>query len=416
MHTGTFEVYWAAPLFSASEQAFNAAGAEALRAQGLSVFLPQEHAVNISTASPSPNQVFVSDTVPLLSSQVLVAVIDGETIDSGVACEVGLAHQNSIPIVGVHTDFRQHRTGPGRMYKNLFVLGAIERNGSIVSGINEIGPRVKLLLDPEDRRIGGADISLMESIESLDAFITRLESWYDPPWGVHLEISDLLDPGRALRLLDFGCGVGRLARELVPRFPHLEYVGFDNDPETIAVARSIDEPRAAFYDDLDELRQNPGSAFDLVIMAFVLHDYPLEKAQELVRTAFDFVAGGGTLVVLDLTTWDLPRTTRILRRMLAAAHGPDWRLDAERVTHLSGAIGTIPQTPLLVTRTITFPERDSLLEYCTRFRVFGGADLPLGLSGLDEFEPPVPSETLHSLHFPMKDCRSFAVIKFHRED
>ena len=40
------------------------------------------------------------DTEAVLKSDVLVAVLDGQLIDPGVASEIGIAYQAGIPIVG----------------------------------------------------------------------------------------------------------------------------------------------------------------------------------------------------------------------------------------------------------------------------------------------------------------------------
>jgi nucleoside 2-deoxyribosyltransferase len=63
-----------------------------------------------------------------------VACIDQESIDSGVACEIGIAYQNNKRVIGLYTDFRRNRRGEGRMYKNLYVLGCIRASGGVIAG------------------------------------------------------------------------------------------------------------------------------------------------------------------------------------------------------------------------------------------------------------------------------------------
>ena len=49
--------------------------------------------------------------------------------------EVGVAYGSDIPIIGLYTDIRSRRKGAGRMYKNQYVLGAIEVRGEIVHSV-----------------------------------------------------------------------------------------------------------------------------------------------------------------------------------------------------------------------------------------------------------------------------------------
>ncbi|MFX0045901.1 MAG: nucleoside 2-deoxyribosyltransferase, partial [Candidatus Hermodarchaeota archaeon] len=72
------------------------------------------------------------------SADVLVACIDQFPIDSGVACEIGVAYASGIPIIGFYTDIRSKREGSGRVYKNQYVMGAIEAVGEVVYSIDQL--------------------------------------------------------------------------------------------------------------------------------------------------------------------------------------------------------------------------------------------------------------------------------------
>jgi nucleoside 2-deoxyribosyltransferase len=128
------QIYWANALFTEADRKFNAYYVERLREVGYDVFLPQEAAVN-EEILPIAEDVFRVDTTAVINSCLLVACLDQETIDSGVACEIGLAYAFGIPIIGLYTDIRQYRQGPGKMYKNLYVIGAIESIGEIVRSV-----------------------------------------------------------------------------------------------------------------------------------------------------------------------------------------------------------------------------------------------------------------------------------------
>jgi nucleoside 2-deoxyribosyltransferase len=130
-------IYWANALFSEADRKFNEDCAKKLRAAGYTVFLPQETSMTYEKA-PTNAEIFRVDTTEIQSADILIACIDQFPIDSGVACEIGVAHAFGIPIIGLYTDIRRKREGPGRMYKNQYVMGAIEASGEIVDSMDQL--------------------------------------------------------------------------------------------------------------------------------------------------------------------------------------------------------------------------------------------------------------------------------------
>jgi len=101
-------VYLAGPLFSLAERDFNRRLADALLELDASlwVILPQERSIALL---PLPNGVALAyqDCLDMLKScHVVVAILDGADSDSGTCVELGIAHGNGKPIIGVRTDFR----------------------------------------------------------------------------------------------------------------------------------------------------------------------------------------------------------------------------------------------------------------------------------------------------------------------
>jgi nucleoside 2-deoxyribosyltransferase len=131
------KVYWANSFFSEADRVFNRRCARLLRKEGHDVFNPQEGKFNLKTMVSSA-EIFNRDADAIRKSDVLVACIDQETIDCGVACEVGYAYALERAIIGLLTDIRQWRVGEGRLYKNPFVTGCILHRGEIVSSINDV--------------------------------------------------------------------------------------------------------------------------------------------------------------------------------------------------------------------------------------------------------------------------------------
>jgi possible nucleoside deoxyribosyltransferase len=86
-----------------------------------------------------------ADTSELKKANVLIACLDGVTIDDGVAGEI-MAHgimaeleeENDIDfprmIIGVITDMRYQGTGENKLYRNLMIVGKVKEHGYLVTG------------------------------------------------------------------------------------------------------------------------------------------------------------------------------------------------------------------------------------------------------------------------------------------
>ncbi len=94
-------LYFAGPLFSAAERAWNEELAAALRTGGHEVFLPQDNETGMDAA-----RIFSTDVGGISWADALVAIMDGPDPDSGTAWEVGYAFGTKKPIVLVRTDIR----------------------------------------------------------------------------------------------------------------------------------------------------------------------------------------------------------------------------------------------------------------------------------------------------------------------
>ena len=145
--------YLANGLFSKADVMFNSYLASVLRQEfhSLDLFLPQEADINDKNSYADSIMIAELDTKHLLESDFLIAVIDGVEIDAGVATEIGIFSTTGKPIIGVYTDVRQQGRGNVKkiealindgvenqfMYRNLFTVGVIKKNGVIVSDVTE---------------------------------------------------------------------------------------------------------------------------------------------------------------------------------------------------------------------------------------------------------------------------------------
>lgn len=155
-------IYFASPLFSHMECRYNAYVVEQIRQTypQASVYLPQEQiAINDKEAYADSTFIAKYDTDALLNSQLLIAVLDGATIDAGVATEIGVAYQAGIPILGLYTDSRQQgATNPEKLaalkeiaesqfsYVNLYTVGIVKLNGEVLDSEAALIEKIKTYL------------------------------------------------------------------------------------------------------------------------------------------------------------------------------------------------------------------------------------------------------------------------------
>ncbi|KRM54849.1 nucleoside 2-deoxyribosyltransferase [Lacticaseibacillus sharpeae] len=156
------KIYFANGLFSQADFEFNARIVAALRDQipAINIYLPQENAaINDKQAYADSKMIAQADTDELTSSQLVIAVLDGITIDAGVASEIGVAYAKGIPVIGLYTDSRQQGATNNKKlaalqtiaenqfhYLNLYTTGLIKLNGTIVNTTDALINAVKAQL------------------------------------------------------------------------------------------------------------------------------------------------------------------------------------------------------------------------------------------------------------------------------
>uniref|UniRef100_UPI00403F825C nucleoside 2-deoxyribosyltransferase n=1 Tax=Candidatus Enterococcus willemsii TaxID=1857215 RepID=UPI00403F825C len=158
-------IYFAAPMFAKSDLLYNAYLVNQLREKypEVSIYLPQENeAINDKTAYADSQMIALADTEKVLESQLMIALLDGITIDAGVASEIGVAYAKNIPILGLYTDTRQQGADNQKKiealqtigenqfhYLNLYTTGLIKLNGTIYASEEELLTGVSAFIDKE---------------------------------------------------------------------------------------------------------------------------------------------------------------------------------------------------------------------------------------------------------------------------
>lgn len=100
-------IYLAASVFSIFERENNRLIARKLEDNGYSVFLPQEVSPLKTEDGLDMHYVYKQCREYIDSTDVVVAIVDGADIDSGVAWELGYAFAKSIPSLCIRTDIRK---------------------------------------------------------------------------------------------------------------------------------------------------------------------------------------------------------------------------------------------------------------------------------------------------------------------
>jgi len=398
-------VYWANALFSDADRRFNEVCADALRAAGYEVVLPQAVPANAESA-PTAESIFKQDTTELLSCDVLIACLDQETIDAGVACEVGLAYAAGVPILGLLTDLRQFRLGEGRVYKNPFVVGAIERLGGVCSSVSEVVRALgNFTSGPEDPAAHFDRVA-----EGYDGFVEKLESWYKPRWTTPECIQEALCGSDSRRVLEIGCGTGRTAAHIAKLSPRAQVLGFDASEGMVVVARNRSPGlrRLQFTSSKDAVVEAARvDAFDTVVAAFVLHD--IRDRKRWFAWVSSLLTVGGQLLILDLSTLDLPRVSKLVQRELAApTSAPDPRLNPSLLAPEAEAEGLETLACLVHMPSVTFSLPEDLELYLRMFGVCAGFDFPLAPARIRrKMAHSVITQACLHLPYPLVDRRAF---------
>ncbi|MGM0166427.1 nucleoside 2-deoxyribosyltransferase [Enterococcus sp. AZ135] len=164
--TTSKHIYFAAPLFAKSDLLYNQYLVEKIRtiSTDLTIYLPQENdGINDKSAYADSKMIALADTEEVLRSDLMVALLDGLTIDAGVASEIGVAYAKGIPVIALYTDSRQQGADNQKKidalqtpaenqfhYLNLYTVGLIKLNGTIVNTEEALLEQIKSFLEGSD--------------------------------------------------------------------------------------------------------------------------------------------------------------------------------------------------------------------------------------------------------------------------
>ena len=123
----TKKIYIAGPLFNTHEKGYLEKIAIELESNEFECFLPhrdqkgvtEEELKELDMSDATKEKIFNNDLDALKTSDLTVALLTGQDIDSGTAAEIGFSYANKKPIVAI--------TASERRFRNLFVEGMIDK-------------------------------------------------------------------------------------------------------------------------------------------------------------------------------------------------------------------------------------------------------------------------------------------------
>jgi len=136
-------VYVAGPLFSQAEREFLEKMVSSLaRTSGLDperdFFLPHRDGGELGKG-PTRGRIFGLDISTLRQTQIVVALLDGQDVDSGTCIELGYAYALGKKVFGIITDFRSYCTNDHEPHiPNLMVWGVCEEGNTLFHSLPEL--------------------------------------------------------------------------------------------------------------------------------------------------------------------------------------------------------------------------------------------------------------------------------------
>ena len=118
-------------------------------------------------------------------------------------------------------------------------------------------------------------------------------------------IARRIAPPQGSKVLDYGCGIGLLSKHLRDRLPGTRVDGFDVSQDSIDRVDATLRGQGTFTSNTQAL----GRAYDVIVLANVLHHVRPAERKDLIRQAAARLAHGGKIVVFEhnpinpLTQW-----------------------------------------------------------------------------------------------------------------
>ena len=136
-------VYVAGPLFSEAERQFLEQIVSRLSATAeldplKDFFLPHRDGGELGKG-PNRLDIFNLDIQHINKAGIVVALLDGQDVDSGTCIELGYAYASKKKIFGIITDFRAYCTNDSEPHRpNLMVWGVCENGQTLFHNLDDL--------------------------------------------------------------------------------------------------------------------------------------------------------------------------------------------------------------------------------------------------------------------------------------
>ena len=137
-----------------------------------------------------------------------------------------------------------------------------------------------------------------------------------------------------LNILDLGCGTGSSTLMLKQAFPQAQVTGLDISPYMLIMAEYKSQQANLVIDwqqGLAEASNFTAESFDLISIAFLFHETPVNVAQAILQECQRLLKPGGQMVILDgnqkrlrYTPWLIKLFREPYSQVYAAGNIDDW--------------------------------------------------------------------------------------------
>lgn len=157
------KIYLGGPLFSEAEIAFNIMLEDALISRygdKITIYNPcNNKEVNDKSLYADSIMIAEADNAHLEETDILIALMDGQVPDVGLASEIGYFYSFDRPIVALYSDVRQGSVTEEKVaalnkvaesqwsYINLYTMGLIKKRGKVVRSVDELVETIGTYLD-----------------------------------------------------------------------------------------------------------------------------------------------------------------------------------------------------------------------------------------------------------------------------
>ncbi len=155
------------------------------------------------------------------------------------------------------------------------------------------------------------------------------------------------------KILDLGCGTGSSTIMLKQAFPKAEVIGFDISSYMLAMTEykaKKNNLAISLQQGLAEATNFQPDEFDLISIAFLFHETPMEISQQILQECWRILKPQGQIIILDGNQTRLRRSDWLIKlfrepysKAYAAGNVDDWLLSAGFQSVATEAVGWISQ-------------------------------------------------------------------------